>query len=35
MIAMMLMFSTFGSLSFSNVFADASGASEGVLTAIG
>jgi len=35
MIAMMLMFSTFGSLSFSNVFGDASGASEGVLTAIG
>src|SRR6478736_6593284 len=35
MIAMMLMFSTFGSLSFSSVFADASGASEGVLTAIG
>lgn len=35
MIAMMLMFNTFGSLSFATIFGNTSGASEGVLTAIG
>ncbi|WP_132993751.1 NADH-quinone oxidoreductase subunit L [Gordonia zhaorongruii] len=34
-IAMMLMFSTFGSVNFDDVFSDASGASEATLTGIG